>query len=75
MKTLVIELVDSSQSRANSGACSLPVIKLRQQRLGKAESEICRHHPFNNEGGIVVEGIGVGSSRYLMVLLAIEVCL
>jgi hypothetical protein len=73
VKTFVIELVDSSQSCANSGTCSLPVVKFRQKRFGQAEPEVCWHHPFDNKGSIVVEGIGVSSSRYLMFLLAIEV--
>ena len=73
MKTFIIELVDSSQSCANSGTSSLPVVKLRQKRLRQAEPEVCRHHPFDNKGSVVVEGIGVSDSRYLMFLLAIEV--
>jgi hypothetical protein len=73
MKTLVIKLVNSSQSCANSGACSLPVVKLCHERLRQADPELCRHHPFDNEGSIVVEGIGVGISRYLVFLFAIEV--
>lgn len=75
VKTFVVELVNPSQSSANSGTCSLPIVKLRQKRSGQAEPEVWWYCPFNNECSIVVEGIGVGNSRYLMFLLAIEVCL
>jgi hypothetical protein len=73
METLVIELVNSSQSCTNSGACSLPVVKLCRERPRQAEPEVCRYHPLGNEGSIIVEGIGVGISRYLVFLFAIEV--
>lgn len=73
MKTFVIQLVNPSQGSADSGAGSLPIVELPQQRFGQAEPEVWWYGPFNNEGSIVVEGIGVGSSRYLMFVLAIEV--
>ena len=73
VKTFVIELVNSSQSCTNSGTCSLPIVKLCQKRVRQAESEVCRYRPFDNKGNIVVEGIGIGSSRHLMFLLTIEV--
>jgi hypothetical protein len=73
MKTLVIELVNASQSCTNSCTCGLPVVKLCHERLRQADLEVCRYHPLGNEGRIVVEGIGVGISRYFVFLFAIEV--
>lgn len=75
MKTLDIQLVNSSQGCADSGSSSLPVIKFSYEAPRQASSEIRRQHPFHNESRVVIEGISVGVGRHFMLLLAVEVCL
>ena len=71
MKTLDVQLIDTSKNGTDSSPGSLPVTELCCERGRQADPQVRRHGPFCDESRVVIESVGIGGQ--VRGVLAIEV--